>query len=311
MAWQDELNSLDQELSSGRIRAEEYRRRRDELLAAASSNPVSLRRLHRQQQPSIANAFQPEVEGVPPQVDLTQAQWEAKPPSPQRTQALNAGPVPPVRGDEVFGLAIDATAKRRKWPQFVVAIVVLALVAGAVWWFALRDTTPDNAPAAAPTTGLSLDKVPNPTDVPLSTAGVLTVDQAQVYNLLKPDEAANLSTGGVEKIYYRGATAGSVGYLVYAFQTKDSATGKQLSEKIVKFGKDTARQDAGVAGLPDGVTAAKLITQEAAIFDAVYPIDSGAVRIVLLQTGQVDERQLSNSLKRAVDRTVQSLPPVR
>lgn len=39
MTWQDELRRLDEELAAGRLSADDYRQRRDQLLAAANSNP--------------------------------------------------------------------------------------------------------------------------------------------------------------------------------------------------------------------------------------------------------------------------------
>src|SRR6187431_317168 len=109
MGWQDELNSLDQELSAGRIAADEYRRRRDELLATASSSSVEVRRVHRKQGPSIANAFTgtgdpksgdssadiTQQVGVP-QEPVKPAGWQAMQPAPQaRIPAEPPGPPGP------------------------------------------------------------------------------------------------------------------------------------------------------------------------------------------------------------------------
>src|SRR3954454_6801121 len=94
MAWQDDLRELDEALSAGRIKADEYRKRRDDLLAAASSNPVVTRRIQRHRPTSIANAFssgEPKEGGdlrtddaadVTQQVAVTERKpdWEAAPP---------------------------------------------------------------------------------------------------------------------------------------------------------------------------------------------------------------------------------------
>jgi hypothetical protein len=329
MAWQDELNSLDEELSAGRIKPDEYRRRRDELLAAASSsNQIGLRRGHRQQPPSIANAFNgdanPKSQGdVTQQVKIPSPApaWQATPPPPSDAPPPNAPrpitspPTPPVQGSEVFGLSMSGpSASRKPWPKFVIAVLVLALVAGGIWWFAFRSgDEPDPAVAGAPNTAadFTVDRVPNPTDVPLTTSGVLTVDQAQIYNLLKPAEAAYLSEGGTERIFYRGVTAGNVGYLIFVFQTKDTATGKQLAQRIVDVSKANGHEVGAISDAPAGVTTTKLVVDKAAILEAVYPADRAAVRVVLLQTGEVDEGQLANALRRATSNTVRAINPVR
>ncbi|MBB5958776.1 hypothetical protein FHS29_005385 [Saccharothrix tamanrassetensis] len=84
MAWQEDLAELDRTLAEGRISADEYRRRRDELLASASG----------------AGPQQPQQGGGPFGAPF---RWEASPPNqqnpnPDATQVVNTGqpPVPPV-----------------------------------------------------------------------------------------------------------------------------------------------------------------------------------------------------------------------
>ncbi|MET0133878.1 MAG: hypothetical protein ABW215_09830 [Kibdelosporangium sp.] len=316
MAWQDELNSLDEELSSGRIQADEYRRRRDELLAAASSNPVGLRRIHRQQQQSIADAFNSDQGEVTQQVDV-KSNWQSRPPdrnvAPMAAQPpppRNNQPPQPMQGSEVFGLAVNAPGKSRRWPRFVIAVVVLALVAGGTWWFAFRDRSAPATDTAAQQSGeFTLDRVPLPPDVPLSTAGVLTVDQAQVYTLVLPDEASYLKEGGAEKIFYRSAASGNLTFLTFAVQTKDSATARGLAEKMVGRGKDKGMVDAPVAGTPDGVVTTKVLGPKSAIYEAAYASDRMAVRLVVIQGGPNQERQLETATQGMVEATVKSIPP--
>lgn len=77
MTWQDELQKLDQELASGRISADDYRRRRDEILSgSAGGGPAQS-----PQQPPFAAPFK----------------WEAKPPSASNADATQVVPnqVPP------------------------------------------------------------------------------------------------------------------------------------------------------------------------------------------------------------------------
>ncbi|GAA3860689.1 hypothetical protein GCM10022243_28510 [Saccharothrix violaceirubra] len=71
MTWQNELRKLDEELASGRISADDYRRRRDEVLTQASAAPAAA-----PQQPAQPAPGQPSQGPFPPPF-----QWEAKPPA--------------------------------------------------------------------------------------------------------------------------------------------------------------------------------------------------------------------------------------
>jgi hypothetical protein len=340
MGWQDELNSLDQELSAGRIQADEYRRRRDELLATASSSSVEVRRVHRKQGPSIANAFTGTGEpksndaditqrvGVPPQEPAKAAGWQAMQPAPQARVPAEPPPPPPgplsqifpptqapMQGSEVFS---QDTATSKKWPRYVIAVVVLALVAGLTWFLAFRPAdsgstaapppSSEPAPAPAPVTDtLSIDKLPNPTDLPLSTSGILTVDQAQLYNMIKPDEASYLVDSGTEKILCRAVTSGNLSYVLFAFQVKGEQGGEALAAKIVDRNKNLGMTDAGITGLPSGVTALTVVGEKATLSEAVYGNGRVTVRIVIQQTSPGDRGQLNNAIRRSVDLTTKSI----
>lgn len=77
MTWQDELQKLDNELASGRISADDYRRRRDEVLSGSAGGGPA------QHQPQQQAPFAPPFK------------WEAKPPagpSPDATQVVTNRP---------------------------------------------------------------------------------------------------------------------------------------------------------------------------------------------------------------------------
>lgn len=310
MSWQEELNRLDEELSAGRMDSDEHRRRRDELLAAASSNPV----VHRVPHPSrpLSGDTVPALDDA----DVTQQvimpptrqagpRWQATPPAPQIIKPLDP---PPIQGSEIFNLsATGGPRSGRRWPRFVIAVVVLAIVAGAVWWFAFRPK--DNTAAPTSTAEFSIDKLPSPApDIPLSTSGVLTVDQAQISNLIVPDEASYLTQGGAQKIFYRSATAGNMTYAIYAVQTKDPATARALAGKMVDRGIRMSMQAATVPDLPAGVTVTKVFGPKSAIYEAVYSSDRMAIRLLMLQTGANNEHQLETATQHAVATTVKSVP---
>jgi hypothetical protein len=342
MAWQDELNNLDEELSSGRIRADEYRKRRDELLAAASSSSVDVRRVHRRQPPSIANAFTGDAKSLESSTDTTQQvnvlqteqakpPWESQAPAqqsqqqqsqqrgsarpaepPSRTFAPVGQPGAPMQGSEVFGLAVSGPNTRRRWPRYVIAVVVLALVAGLTWWFAFRPreqapVTTAPPPPPSQDVQLSVEKLPNPTDSPLSTSGVLTIDQAQLYNMIKPDEAGYLVAAGTEKVYCRAVSTGNLSFVLFAFQTKAGGGGVTLSERIAERGRGLGMADAEMNGLPTGVTALAVRGEKSTLAEATYGNGRIAVRIVVQQSDPGDRGQLTDALRRAVELTTKSI----
>ncbi|RSM69051.1 hypothetical protein DMH04_46475 [Kibdelosporangium aridum] len=164
-------------------------------------------------------------------------------------------------------------------------------------------------PPAAASSELSIDKIPNPTDSPLSTSGVLTVDQAQTNNIIRPDEAAYLSATDLQKIYFRNIVIGNLSYQLFAFQTQTDTGGARIVSGALERGKRASMVPASMEGLPPKVTLTKILNDGAAIYEAVYPIERGAVRLVVLQVGPNNERQLISSMKRMVDLTTMSIKP--
>lgn len=336
MAWQDDLRELDEALSAGQIKAEEYRRRRDDLLAAASSNPVVTRRIQRHRPTSIANAFTggeaketgdvrtDDGADVTQQVAVNEKKtdWETAPPKVVDSTAYATNTPPPVmQGSELFGLAstsgTSATGQRR-WPRFVAAVVVLVLVAGITWWFAFRDPAdkPANANPQAGTTApanqsgeFTLDRLPSPLpDVPLSTSGVVTVDQAQIYSLIQPDEAGYLSAGGAEKIFYRWAGTNALSYAVYVVQAKDAAAATAINGKAVARGRQIGVVPATVPDLPRGVSVNEVFGPTSAIAEVTYTSGRMSVLIRILQTGPNNERELQHAVQQSAGVLVKALP---
>ncbi|SDK62281.1 hypothetical protein SAMN04488074_106237 [Lentzea albidocapillata subsp. violacea] len=79
MTWQEELQKLDLELASGRISADDYRQRRDEVLAGSTSAPPQP-----QQQAPFAAPFR--WQAMPPQQQA---------PNPDATQVVSTGQAAP------------------------------------------------------------------------------------------------------------------------------------------------------------------------------------------------------------------------
>lgn len=251
---------------------------------------------------------QPQHPPVPPAAQLPQPVPSVIPPGPPRP-APGPAWTPPVQGETVF--ANTRPTNRGRTALLIIAVVVLlAAVGGGAWWL-LRGDRPapaDPTPAApTPAQELSLERLPSPGDALLSTTGVVTVDQAKTLNLTKPEAVAPLTDAGTEKIYFRAVQDGNLTYQLFAMQTGDDAGGRTLAESLASLAKDAGMVDAGVTGLPDGVTASKAIGADAVLVEAVYPTDRGAVRIVLLQSGQLDEQQVADALRRVVEQAAGSM----
>lgn len=364
MAWQDELKNLDGELSAGRITSDEHRRRRDEILATASSSAVGIRRpVTRPVQPAQAaeppqaaqsatngqsesgtDASQPVDTGSasPPSTPPTSTDpgnrpveepaarpgWVAQLPGP--IQQPNAGPgsAPPAlprrqpgqhfqlpardtspqgkQGSEVFA---RATSRQSGWIFLVAGALAVVLVAVVVWSFILPDGEDPASLGAQPSEELSLDQLPNPTDRTLTTSGELTIDQAQLEAIVKPDEAAYLSKAGAEKIYYRQVNAQNVGYQIFAIQAANPESGRILVSDVVNRGKQLGMADAVVDGVPPGVTVTRATSGTAVIFEAVYQAGRTVVRIVVGQPDQADEQLLAAALKHSVGLVTDSIDP--
>ena len=200
-------------------------------------------------------------------------------------------------------------ARRRRLLVTAVAIVLVAAL--GVWWLVLGPGGGDPAPSAPQPQRreLSLDQLPNPTDRALSTSGVLTVDQAQLESVIKPDEAAYLSRNGVQRIYYRGVNARSVGYQLFAFSTASAENARTLAANIASRGKQLGMSDTQVAGVPAPIRVTKVVSDNAAIFEAVYASGDAVVRIVVGQTDQVDEQLITTALKHSIDVVTEFIGP--
>lgn len=168
MSWQDELRRLDDELSAGRLSAEDYRRRRDDLTAQDPAGPGD--------------------EEPPPAPFPPAFRWETVAPSDEtqvipaieddaeRTQVVSDGPpsyrpgwdesAPPWASADLppvwepapgWAAAPQFTAPERHSGTglivgVVAAVVILALVGFGVYWFVAGEDTPQagGAPAAEP-----------------------------------------------------------------------------------------------------------------------------------------------------------------
>jgi hypothetical protein len=252
----------------------------------------------------------PQWQATPPTADTGNPQ---QPPAPPRDFGA---PVQPKQGAEVFGLSVGSGPRTpNKWPRFVAAIAVLALVAAGVWWFAFRDTSgTSNSPAVpgeqqARPAPLGVGSLPNPVDVPLTYSGTLTVDQMQIYNLTTPEEAALLVAAGTDEVYYRGATAGNLQYHIYAYRTKDAQAAQDLLGKITERNTRIGMADMTIPGISAKVKAQQVSSATNTVGDAAYVSDRATVRIVIGQGLPLEDGKLASAMRRSVDAVMRSVPP--
>ncbi|MGQ0839908.1 hypothetical protein [Actinokineospora sp.] len=286
MEWQERLRELDAREAAGEVSAADHRRLRDEILAQASSR-VSVRQA---------------------------AGFGAK--APVQHAPLTSAPIPPARiatGQElVEGSAIFAGAREGRRTRVVLVVlavvVVLAAVGGGVWWYLQRSD--EQAPAAQQTQatrpGLSLDRLPNPTQNPLTTTGTFSVDQGLAAKLLKQEEVDYLTNGATQQVFFRAAAEDELSYQMFLFQTPGQEGATVVNSSIIAVGKEGRLVDAGISGLPAGVTATK--ATEVGLVQASYVTDGGTVRIIILQNGTRDDAKLTDALRRTVVLTARSLP---
>ena len=265
---------------------------------------------------------------APPEEPAAKPGWVAQPPDPIQPPVAVLGPSVPAlprrqpgqhfqlpvsgnsvsakQGGEVFA---TATSRQSGWIFLVAIALAVVLVAVFVWTLILPGWDDQAATGARPSEELSLDQLPNPTDRTLTTAGELTVDQAQLEAIVKPDEAAYLSKAGTEKIYYRAVNAQNVGYQIFAIQAVNPDSGRILASDVVNRGKQLGMADTAIDGVPPGVTVTRATSGTAVIFEAVYQAGRTVVRIVVGQPDQADEQLLAAALKHSVGLVTDSIDP--
>ncbi len=192
MSWQDELRKLDEELSAGRLSAEDYRRLRDRLVPqdrAASGEPepppAPFPPAFRWETvaPSDETQVIPAVDDEP---DRTQV---VGPQDPDRTQVVSGGRPPPSWDDSAPPwISADQPPVREQSPGWAVepeftapprrsgagrivgvvaaVVVVLALVGFGAYWLFGRDGVPQADEATAPEPPAASEQAPAPPSEP-------------------------------------------------------------------------------------------------------------------------------------------------
>ena len=147
MTWQDDLRQLDEELSSGQLSAEDYRRRRDELLArqapegaegAVPATPFPPPFRWEIAVPDDTQVVQPIRDDAPPS-DATQVVSGTGELDSDRTQVVSGGPAPPAgfRDPQGRGNAVSHDVGGSSACQEIRGVPALGQPGTATWTLSL------------------------------------------------------------------------------------------------------------------------------------------------------------------------------
>jgi hypothetical protein len=293
MSWEEELRQLDDALAAGKVSASKHRKRRDEILAEASSAQSS---------------------ALPASGVLSRAAWRpvrqarrpvAAPSLPQPSQ-----PITPTQAQEMFVTSRPATGRR--WLGVLAAVLVLALAAGVTWWFGFRQDEPGTPAAgstssAQPRQGGGIDelRLPGTAD---DRNGKFSVQRALELKVLSPLEADLLKQSGITEVTYVGASEGDYRYLVYAYPSVDPDAARATTGVVAHIHEQIGLTEAPIV-VPDGVQAVELRNAKAAVVRALYTSGNTTVQLAVLQEPAGDPAALESAFKRAVALAVDKLPP--
>jgi hypothetical protein len=395
MTWQEELRQLDSALAGGELSANEYRKRRDEILAAASSaQPPS---------PVIGPptgprpAVPPEAESKPDAPDsaevtqvvnvdaavpppapvatesegevtqiianpikvnghasatgdnektqvqqvvtdertapaLQQPQWASLPPTqgaptgvasfpPVAQQQPISGPTPtPLDAQDLFTSNKPARGGPQPWVVAVVVVAMLAVVGGAVWFFAFSGDD-DTQNTANETTSETTEQaeLPAPVDVTkielpgesVENSGEMDITRASELGVIAPSEATLLAGAGADQLTYSGYSDGNFRYLLYAYKTENAAAAEELTGKILDIQKQLGFTDAKVDGVPDSVSVGTVTNEQASGLRGVYTYGDTTLQLAALQIPVGDAAAFHAGFSQAMTAVTDAAPPTK
>lgn len=221
----------------------------------------------------------------------------------------HASPAPPVQGNEVFSQARKESSGKRAVLGALGVLVVLALIAAGIWFFALRnDSQPTQA--SGPTTTSTV--VPQDTDpgsqipalpgVPNANDGTMATDKAVQLKIIAPAEAGLLKKQGIDQLVFRGSTGEATGYSLIAVRGTDvRKTSDALRDYLTKNGfKAAGTLDGGYA-----IFAAHY--GDVTVYRTVYTSGAFSVRVGVSRKGATD-KDLRDDLTKALGALAKALP---
>jgi hypothetical protein len=384
MTWQEELRQLDSALAGGELAANEYRKRRDEILAAASSaqTPSSVIGPPTGPRPAVApdadsaevtqivtvdgGASEPELvseadstqiisdptkheqtqvvtqhaqaeqtqviattdERTAPALPQQQqpSPWAAHRPDPNAPGGAFPRPpqpmlppptVTPMDAQDLFASnKAPRDSGTKPWLVALVALVVLALAGGAVWYFAFRD---DSASTADPAPTSQAPKPPKPVDLAsialpgeaAKNSGEMDIAKAGELKVIAPAEAALLADAGVGPMVYSGSADGDFRYLLYSYQSDDVEAAKQLTDGIADVQKNIGLTVTEVADVATGVAVTGVSNSSAATLRGLYTYGDTTIQLCVLQVPTGEPAALSAKFAAALKAVTDAAPPTK
>jgi hypothetical protein len=389
MTWQEELRQLDSALAGGELSANEYRKRRDEILAAASSAqppspvigpPTGPRPAAEAEKPTGGDTDDSEVtqivnvdsgngngnggsetgknedaestqiisdpakNGVAaaektqivateerPAPALDQPKWAALPPT-QNASTTMFPPLPPpppvvntvtpLDAQDLFTSNKPARGGGKPWLIAVVGIVVLALVGGAVWWFAFRN---DDSPTAANSgdeqttepAGPKNNEPPKPVDItkidmpgdPATNTGAMDITKAGELKVIAPAEAALLADSGVNSLVYAGSSAGNYRFLLYSYESDSPASAAKMTDAVAGVQQQMGLKPMNINGVEEDVQVTGLTNSSAAVLRGVYTYGNTTIQLSVLQVPVGDAAELATQFSTAMKTVTDAAPP--
>ncbi|GLZ41272.1 hypothetical protein [Actinokineospora sp. NBRC 105648] len=275
MQWQDDLRELDARLAAGRMSAGEHRRRRDEVLAEASSTTGRI----------PGSAFQ---SAVPPQPG-----W---PPPNDVPQALPV-PQPHFDGEAVF---TTATPQRGPGRLVVVAVVAAIAVGAAVWWAVSRGDKPEAAaPVAVSPAAELVVKLPALPGTVVSQPAVLPATLGPQLGLYARGVAPEDSSGLVN-------TATADGPRSLVVNVLDNGAGQDRTAQALGYAKASGWVVAPAPEGTSGVEVVRTVHPTVQLYRGIYR--STRWTVLVTATGAADDEGFRAYFESVLDRTRATLP---
>lgn len=240
---------------------------------------------------------------------------------PTRPQPIRQQPTQPM-----FEPARPAKPAPPKAPggrptaAFLVLGVVIALVVigGGLWWLTSGgDENPQAGPPATsqpeepPSSGPSelVDELPQLPGVLNRGSGTFAPDEGAKRKLYGDDEALLLKRQGVREVTWKGSSRrvgeATMAYVILVAENESAAKAKSTASVLRSLSRVPK-----VDGLPDyaDLPTYRRLSEESNVYRVIYASGTKTVRVGVVQTPGVDEKQLTSELSDLLSQITAKLP---
>lgn len=327
MSWQDELRELDDELAEGLISATEYRRRSEDLIAAASASPAKPAALPGAKvsgaAPERVEPDNPAPHPREPACDESAATRAppADPPEPSFHPVPAPAGSPDGRGvttaqrDPVADAFAPPVTPRRGGPRrrwFAVGAALVVLVAATVWYVGFRFPASDpGTPAAANAAPVTVSdglaaKLPRLPGRPVSSDHTIGVGKLAGLGLGSGSTAGSLRAHGVSQALYLSSVSEGDGYLVVAIPNHSRVDARRVTGDVLATQHRRGLAGSDRMGLPTTVSVLARVGDTDTVLRAVYT--SGKRTVVVGATGTDGSQGLAAGFASLAKRVTGVLP---